>query len=120
MATWRDENNGEEYALSEEKYGSVKRAYVVCGEDKSLKEEYQRWLIQMNPTHEVVSGGVPPVLSLGNAKVGTGAHGRDHRVDYIALLGEVHLFWNNNIGLKLPGVQPTPHDGARILPHLEE
>ncbi|XP_019190274.1 PREDICTED: methylesterase 3-like isoform X3 [Ipomoea nil] len=55
MPMWRDGNNGddEEYALSEEKYGSVKRVYVVCGKDKSLKEEYQRWLIQMNPTHEV-------------------------------------------------------------------
>nr|GMD58674.1 methylesterase 3-like [Ipomoea batatas] len=48
-----EDGNGEEYAVTKEKYGSVKRAYVVCGKDKLSKEEYQRWVIHMNPPDEV-------------------------------------------------------------------
>ncbi|CAI9265720.1 unnamed protein product [Lactuca saligna] len=35
------------------KYGSVKRAYVICDEDKAIKEEFQRWMIEINPVVEV-------------------------------------------------------------------
>ncbi|CAA7033194.1 unnamed protein product [Microthlaspi erraticum] len=31
--------------FSEERYGSVPRAYIVCKDDKALTEEYQRWMI---------------------------------------------------------------------------
>lgn len=41
-------------ALSKEKYGSVRRIYVVCDKDNVLKEEpFQRWLIKTNPPDEV-------------------------------------------------------------------
>ncbi|XP_057961792.1 methyl jasmonate esterase 1-like [Malania oleifera] len=43
----------EEMALTEEKYGSVRRVFVVCEEDKVLKEDFQRWMIQKNPPEEV-------------------------------------------------------------------
>lgn len=39
--------------LSEENYGSVVRAFVVCEEDNILKQGFQEWMIQNNPTDEV-------------------------------------------------------------------
>ncbi|CAI9766840.1 unnamed protein product [Fraxinus pennsylvanica] len=33
-------------AFSSEKYGSVKRAYIITGEDKTIKVKFQRWLIE--------------------------------------------------------------------------
>ncbi|XP_051117774.1 methyl jasmonate esterase 1-like [Andrographis paniculata] len=40
-------------ALTDENYGRVRRAYIVCPEDKVMKEEIQRWLIEENPPDEV-------------------------------------------------------------------
>ncbi|KAG9440752.1 hypothetical protein H6P81_020917 [Aristolochia fimbriata] len=40
--------------LSEEKYGSVRRVFIVCKDDKLLTEEFQRWMIQKNPPEEVM------------------------------------------------------------------
>ncbi|CAN8284692.1 unnamed protein product [Cochlearia groenlandica] len=39
---------------SEEKYGSVPRAYIVCKNDQAITEEYQRWMIDNYPPHLVV------------------------------------------------------------------
>ncbi|KZV24980.1 methylesterase [Dorcoceras hygrometricum] len=39
--------------LSKEKYGSVRRVYVVCEYDYVLTKEYQEWMIENNPTEEV-------------------------------------------------------------------
>lgn len=39
--------------LTKDKYGSVTRIYVVCGQDKIINEDVQRWMIQNNPTDEV-------------------------------------------------------------------
>lgn len=39
--------------LTKDKYGSVPRIYVVCGQDKIINEDVQRWMIQNNPTDEV-------------------------------------------------------------------
>ncbi|XP_071701804.1 salicylic acid-binding protein 2-like [Rutidosis leptorrhynchoides] len=36
-----------------EGYGSVKRVFVVCNEDETLKNEFQEWMINNNPVHEV-------------------------------------------------------------------
>ncbi|XP_059670888.1 methyl jasmonate esterase 1-like [Cornus florida] len=44
-----------ESLLTEKKYGSVNRAFIVCEEDQSLKEEFQRWMIEKSPTKEVMS-----------------------------------------------------------------
>ncbi|KAL4644943.1 hypothetical protein ACB092_02G200500 [Castanea dentata] len=39
-----------EVELTKEKYGSVRRVYIVCDQDN---EDFQRWMIEYNPTDEV-------------------------------------------------------------------
>jgi pimeloyl-ACP methyl ester carboxylesterase len=45
--------------LSKEKYGSVPRVYIVCDQDQALREDFQHWMIQNNPTvdQEIVIHG---------------------------------------------------------------
>ncbi|TXG59520.1 hypothetical protein EZV62_014093 [Acer yangbiense] len=43
----------EAVAVTEEKYGSVHRVYIVCDQDKLITEDLQRWMIENNPTDEV-------------------------------------------------------------------
>ena len=40
--------------FSTEKYNSVKRAYVVCNEDKTMGPKFQHWMIQNAGGFEVV------------------------------------------------------------------
>ena len=42
-----------ETELTKDKYGSVHRVYIVCDKDKTIKEDFQRWMIEHNPTDEV-------------------------------------------------------------------
>ena len=42
-----------EAKLTKEKYGFVCRVYIVCDQDKVVKEDFQRWMIENNPTDEV-------------------------------------------------------------------
>ncbi|XP_065623259.1 methyl jasmonate esterase 1 [Quercus suber] len=42
-----------EAELTKEKYGSVHRVYIVCDQDSAIKEDFQRWMIEKNPTDEV-------------------------------------------------------------------
>lgn len=42
-----------ESLLTEEKFWSVKRAYVVCEKDAAVEEDFQRWLIEKSQTKEV-------------------------------------------------------------------
>ncbi|KAM4118010.1 hypothetical protein ACB094_02G168400 [Castanea mollissima] len=42
-----------ESELTKEKYGSVRRVYIVCDQDNIIKEDYQRWMIKNNPADEV-------------------------------------------------------------------
>ncbi|KAK7848802.1 salicylic acid-binding protein 2 [Quercus suber] len=39
--------------LTKEKYGSVRRVYIVCDQDSAINEDLQRWMIEKNPTDEV-------------------------------------------------------------------
>ncbi|POO02708.1 Methyl esterase [Trema orientale] len=40
--------------LTKERYGSVRRVFIVCDQDHSIVEEsFQRWMIERNPPHEV-------------------------------------------------------------------
>ncbi|XP_030973361.1 salicylic acid-binding protein 2-like [Quercus lobata] len=39
--------------LTKEKCGSVRKVYIVCDQDNSIKEDLQRWMIERNPTDEV-------------------------------------------------------------------
>ncbi|KAK1363664.1 methylesterase 10-like [Heracleum sosnowskyi] len=48
-----DINASEELIVSKEKYGSVRRIYVVADQDIIIPEEIQRWMIQLNPPDEV-------------------------------------------------------------------
>lgn len=42
-----------EAELTKERHGTVPRIYIVCGQDKTLKQDLQRWMIQQNPPDEV-------------------------------------------------------------------
>ncbi|PHU10525.1 hypothetical protein BC332_22385 [Capsicum chinense] len=42
-----------EIVVSRKRYGSVKRAFIVAVEDKLVKEEFQRLMIEKNPPDEV-------------------------------------------------------------------
>ena len=39
--------------LSKEKYGLVRRVYIVCDQDHGTPENLQRWMIENNPPDEV-------------------------------------------------------------------
>ncbi|CAL9748603.1 unnamed protein product [Musa acuminata subsp. burmannicoides] len=39
--------------LTEANYGSVRRAFIVCKQDKAMVEDYQRWMIKRCPGAEV-------------------------------------------------------------------
>ncbi|CAK9185441.1 unnamed protein product [Ilex paraguariensis] len=43
-----------ESIVTKEKFGSVPRVYFVGDQDKVIKEEFQRWMIENNPTDEVI------------------------------------------------------------------
>ncbi|XP_058186360.1 methylesterase 10-like isoform X2 [Rhododendron vialii] len=45
----------QESILTEARYGSVRRVYVVCEEDGVMGEEFQRWLIENSPPKAVKS-----------------------------------------------------------------
>ncbi|PIA52368.1 hypothetical protein AQUCO_01000319v1 [Aquilegia coerulea] len=45
-----EENMSKELTVSETKYGSVNRVFVVSGEDKVMTKEFQQWMIENNPT----------------------------------------------------------------------
>ncbi|XP_009383535.2 probable esterase PIR7A [Musa acuminata AAA Group] len=40
--------------LTEERFGSVRRVFIVCKEDKSTSEAFQLWMIQRSPGAEVM------------------------------------------------------------------
>lgn len=40
-------------SVTKEKYGLVRRVYIVCDQDNILKEDLQRWMIEKCPTDEV-------------------------------------------------------------------
>ncbi|KAG8384479.1 hypothetical protein BUALT_Bualt04G0122000 [Buddleja alternifolia] len=47
------EAESSEAALSKENHGLVRRAYVVCERDNTLKKGFQEWMIEKNPTDDV-------------------------------------------------------------------
>ena len=42
-----------ETKLSDEKYGSVRRVYVVCEEDQAISQAFQQWMIENGGVKEV-------------------------------------------------------------------
>ncbi|XP_049386010.1 methyl jasmonate esterase 1-like [Solanum stenotomum] len=47
------EDVAKEIVLSREKYGSVRRVFIVVAENKGLKKDFQQLLIEKNPPDEV-------------------------------------------------------------------
>ncbi|KAK0603077.1 hypothetical protein LWI29_001154 [Acer saccharum] len=39
--------------LTKDKYGSVPRVFIVCDRDNIIQEDFQRWMIENNPTDDV-------------------------------------------------------------------
>lgn len=40
-------------SLTHENYGSVKRVYIISGQDKGFTVDLQKWMIEKNPPDEV-------------------------------------------------------------------
>ncbi|CAN6371798.1 unnamed protein product [Urochloa humidicola] len=38
---------------SKDRYGSVRKVYVACRQDRTIPEEFQRWMVSNNPVDEV-------------------------------------------------------------------
>ncbi|KAA3461248.1 methylesterase 10 [Gossypium australe] len=55
VGVFNDEESVKAVAVTKEKYGTVPRVYVVCGKDNVIKEDFQRWMIENNPSDEVKS-----------------------------------------------------------------
>ncbi|KAA8547247.1 hypothetical protein F0562_003889 [Nyssa sinensis] len=53
VATFEEADVLKETTLTKERYGSVNRVYIVSEQDKVIKEDLQRWMIENNPTDEV-------------------------------------------------------------------
>ncbi|GFP80940.1 methylesterase 10 [Phtheirospermum japonicum] len=41
--------------LSQERYGKIKRCYVICEEDEVMEEEFQRYNIEKSPPDDVIT-----------------------------------------------------------------
>lgn len=39
--------------VTEDKYGSARRVFIVCKEDLAMTEGFQRWMIEASPGAEV-------------------------------------------------------------------
>ncbi|XP_059623766.1 methyl jasmonate esterase 1-like isoform X2 [Cornus florida] len=53
LASFNEAEVLKEISLTKEKYGSVRRVYIVSDQDNVIKEDLQRWMIENNPTDEV-------------------------------------------------------------------
>ncbi|XVF15638.1 hypothetical protein REPUB_Repub09cG0171600 [Reevesia pubescens] len=47
------EGSSKATAVTKERYGSVRRVYIMCDKDNLIKEDLQRWMIENNPPDEV-------------------------------------------------------------------
>lgn len=47
------EDLAEQSLLTEAKYGSVQRVFVVCKEDEVMKQDFVQWMIDNSPTEQV-------------------------------------------------------------------
>ncbi|OMO56786.1 polyneuridine-aldehyde esterase-like protein [Corchorus capsularis] len=50
---WFMKDLGKESLLTKEKFGCVKRVYIVCNDDLIIKESLQKWFIENSPTEDV-------------------------------------------------------------------
>ena len=47
------ENLLKKITVTKEKYGTIRRVYIVCDKDNVLEEDFQLWMIKNNLTDEV-------------------------------------------------------------------
>lgn len=52
LALYDESDLVNETALSKQNYGSVRRVYLVCDQDNTLKQGFQEWMIENNPVDE--------------------------------------------------------------------
>ncbi|XVF15630.1 hypothetical protein REPUB_Repub09cG0170800 [Reevesia pubescens] len=50
---YKDEGSSKATAVTKERYGSVRRVYIMCDKDNIIKEDLQGWMIENNPPDEV-------------------------------------------------------------------
>ncbi|KAI5665887.1 hypothetical protein M9H77_15740 [Catharanthus roseus] len=50
---FNDDESIRQRIVTKEKYGKVRRAYIVSGEDKGLRTDIQKWMVANNPPDEV-------------------------------------------------------------------
>ncbi|GMN29908.1 hypothetical protein TIFTF001_002610 [Ficus carica] len=64
------EDFSKEGMLTEAKFGSVSRVFVVCEDDEVMKEGFQLWMIENNPTDQevMVIEGADHMVMLSNPK----------------------------------------------------
>lgn len=48
-----DQELSRDLVLTREKYGSVKRVFIIAEKDLTLEKDFQQWMIQKNPPNEV-------------------------------------------------------------------
>ena len=64
------EDFSKEGMLTEAKFGSVSRVFVVCEDDEVMKEGFHLWMIENNPTDQevMVIKGADHMVMLSNPK----------------------------------------------------
>lgn len=50
---YSEEEVSGEMVLSDKKYGSVRRVFIISGQDKVVRKDFQEWMIKKNPPDEV-------------------------------------------------------------------
>ncbi|XP_050205795.1 uncharacterized protein LOC126655602 [Mercurialis annua] len=74
--------------ITEEKFGSVPRVYVVCDKDNILKENFQRWMIEQNPPNDVeLIAGSDHMLSFSKSKM------EEKQKHFVLVHGAGHGAW---------------------------
>lgn len=90
------EDMSKKAAFTEDRYGSVKKVYIVCVKDQAMPVDFQRWQIEIvgvNKVKEIESAGHMAMLSnpqqvfqalLDIAYSGWGNELNDHFLQFIA------------------------------------
>lgn len=50
---YSEEDISKEMVLSNKRYGSVRRVFIIAAEDKTLHKEFQQWMIEKSPPDAV-------------------------------------------------------------------
>lgn len=50
---FNDEESIRQLIVTEEKYGQVRRAFIITGEDKAQPTDIQRWMVKTNPPDQI-------------------------------------------------------------------